>query len=136
MRPPNRFRDVRDSVTGQPTERDERTMREPVDRRAARLFFRQSEEKARETEAILDALGKGYKISLEGASQHVKNLVRILDPESQGEYLSWETYKKALDLEIASNFPDLVKYERNLTTDPLANHEIMQVLIQEQMAAL
>jgi hypothetical protein len=60
----------------------------------------------------------------------------VLHPESMGEYLSWETYKKAVDLEIASNFPDLVKYERNLTTDPLANHEIMQTLIQEQMAAL
>lgn len=136
MRPPNRFRDVRDSLTVQPTERDERMAREPVDRAAARLFFKQSEEKARETEAILDALGKDYKISLEGASDHVKNLVRVLDPQSKGEYLSWETYKKAVDLEIASSFPDLLKYERSLTADPLANHEIMQTLIQEQMAAL
>ena len=132
MRAPNRFRDVRDTVSGQ-TQRDDRMQREPVDRAAARLFFKQSEAKARETEAILDALGKNYKIPLAGVSDYVNSLVRILDPESKGEYLSYETYKKAVDLEIASSFPDLLEYERNLTADPFATLDDIVVMAGEMI---
>lgn len=132
----NRFRDVRVDIAPAPCEQENLAARLPVDREAARLFFAQGEAKAKETERILDALGKGYKMDISGMGDHLRALVRVLDPESQGNYLSWETYKKAVDICIASSFPDMVKYERAVTGDPQRDHEILEILMREQEMAL
>lgn len=130
------FRDVRSDAELPKSARETRAARLPVNREEARLFFAQAEAKAKETEAILDALGQGYKVDIRGMSDHLKSLVRLLDPESGGEYIAWDAYKKAVDLCIASSFPDLLQFERSLTGDMQRDHEILEILMREQEMSL
>lgn len=106
--------------------------RQPVDRPAARLLFAQARSKAVETIGLLDQLGEGFKIDIRKASSQLRQLVQLLDPPSKGNYISWETYKKAVDIEVASAYPDLLSYERGKSPDSLMNNERLKTLFLEQ----
>lgn len=130
---PNRIRQVVEDIpspqrkgSAQPYERV------PVDRRAAKLLFDGNKAKADRTLEILDALGAGFRINISNMSQQLKNLVQMVDPDSRGEYISYETYRKVVDIEVASAYPDLVAMERGKTPDAQMEHERIKTLMLEQ----
>lgn len=127
---PRRQRDVTQDDPGRLL--DSPASRVGVDRPQARLLFAQAEAKARETIGILDELAGDFRLDIQGASDHVRSLVRLLDPDSGGNYISWETYKRCVDMEIATAYPDLLEFESGRTHDPLMDHERLKALFIEQ----
>lgn len=100
--------------------------RQPVDRDAARLLFAQGREKALETISFLDALGYGFKVPINNASPYIRQVTALLDPESRGNYISWDLYKRVVDAEVDAAYINIFEFERHRSADDQANHELLQ----------